>query len=240
MELISDIVQEFSASAHTPREIKLLQQLLPDLARQDRMVQNKWKSYSAAGNFIEKNDEIVHINKCRYIYARLKRKIALIRKKYKDQPLKRIDLVLNLVVRCTQLMNLTNSTSREMLIPLNDGYRLGILLEDIINKTYIRQKLSMRQFYGFRIQQRLNEGYTLLQARRLLQKYIVDGYLAIEEERFHYIKNDQKKLRSNLASRLMDVVVQGDSDCSMVGKLSYWLLRTLGDLDIGHKIIKMQ
>ncbi|XP_059285058.1 uncharacterized protein LOC132038402 [Lycium ferocissimum] len=99
-----------------------------------------------------------------------------------------------------------------------DGYRLGILLEDVTNKTYIRQKLTMRQFYGFRIQQRLNEGYTLLQAGRLLQQYIVDGYMAIEEERFRYIRNNQTKLRSDLASGLMDAVVRGDSDCSMVGK----------------------
>ena len=42
----------------------------------------------------------------------------------------------------------------------------------------------MRQYYCFRKQQRLNERHTVLQAGRLLQQYIVDGYMEIEEERF--------------------------------------------------------
>ncbi|KAH0644169.1 hypothetical protein KY284_032053 [Solanum tuberosum] len=99
-----------------------------------------------------------------------------------------------------------------------DGYRLGINLADVINKTYKRQKLSMRDFYCFRIQQRLNKGKTLLLAGRLLQQYIVDGYMAIEEEIFRYIRNNQTKLRAALYSGLMDVILRGDSDCSLVGK----------------------
>ncbi|XP_075076823.1 uncharacterized protein LOC142163436 [Nicotiana tabacum] len=70
-----------------------------------------------------------------------------------------------------------------------DGYRFGILLTDVINKTFAREKLTMRQFYCFRIHQRLNEAHTLLQAGRLLQQYAVD-----------------------------DAIVRGDSDCSMIGK----------------------
>nr|XP_009789935.1 PREDICTED: uncharacterized protein LOC104237479 [Nicotiana sylvestris] len=100
-----------------------------------------------------------------------------------------------------------------------DGYRLGILLTDVINKTFAREQLTMRQFYCFRIQQRLNEAHTLLQAGRLLQQYAVDGYMAIEEERFRYIRNNKKKLRADLFSGLMDAIVRGDSDCSMIGKI---------------------
>ena len=99
-----------------------------------------------------------------------------------------------------------------------DGYRVGINLGDVINKTYKRQKLTMRDFYCFRIQQRLNEGKTLLLAGRLLQQYNVDGYMAIEEERFRYIRNNQPKLRADLYSGLMDAILRGDSDCSLVGK----------------------
>lgn len=79
----------------------------------------------------------------------------------------------------------------------------------------------MGEFYCFRIQQRLNEGYTLLLAGRLLQQYIVDAYMAIEEERFHYIRNNKKKLRVDLYSGLMDVIHRGDSDSSMIGKKYY-------------------
>ncbi|KAH0713702.1 hypothetical protein KY289_009661 [Solanum tuberosum] len=99
-----------------------------------------------------------------------------------------------------------------------DGYRHGIPLDSESKKTYTRTNLTMRQFYGYRIQQYLNEGHTLLQAGRLLQQYIVDGYMAIEEERFRYIRKNQQKLRSDLYGGLMDTIVRGDSDCSMVGK----------------------
>ncbi|KAK1363299.1 putative helitron helicase-like domain-containing protein [Heracleum sosnowskyi] len=92
-----------------------------------------------------------------------------------------------------------------------DGYRLGITLRDGKN-------LSMCQYYCFRLQQRLNEGHTLLRSGRLLQQYIVDCYMTIEEERFRWIRLNQKKLRSDLYSGLMDAVHRGDSDCAKVGK----------------------
>ena len=121
-----------------------------------------------------------------------------------------------------------------------DGYRVGINTGDFIDKTYKQQKLTMRDFYCFRIQQRLNEGKNLLLASRLLQQYIVDGYVAIEEERFRYIWNNQPKLRDDLYSGLMDAILRGDSDCSLVGKQLSYLHLTPEDLAIGHKIIKMQ
>ncbi|XP_062080881.1 uncharacterized protein LOC133785677 [Humulus lupulus] len=99
-----------------------------------------------------------------------------------------------------------------------DGYRLGIPLRDVTESSFKRQKLTMRQHYCFRLQQRLNEGHTLLRSGRLLQQYIVDSYMAIEEERFRWIRNNQKKLRSDLFSGLMDAIHRGDSDCSKVGK----------------------
>ncbi|KAM3376292.1 hypothetical protein P3S68_015007 [Capsicum galapagoense] len=99
-----------------------------------------------------------------------------------------------------------------------DGYRLGINLAEVNNKTQKRQNLSMREFYCFRIQKRLNEGPTLLLAGRLLQQYIVDAYMAIEEERFRHIRNNKKKLKVDLYSGLMDAIRLGDSDSSMIGK----------------------
>ncbi|KAL9411119.1 hypothetical protein AB3S75_044830 [Citrus x aurantiifolia] len=99
-----------------------------------------------------------------------------------------------------------------------DGYRPDISLRDVTDSPFKRQKLTMRQYYCFRLQQRLNEGHTLLQAGRLFQQYIVDCYMAIEEERFRWIRNNPQKLRSDLFSGLMDAVHGGDSDCSKVGK----------------------
>ena len=65
-----------------------------------------------------------------------------------------------------------------------ERYRFGIQFVDLCNKSIATNNLGMRQYYCFRKQQRLNEGHTLLQAGRLLHQDIVDGYMAIEDERF--------------------------------------------------------
>lgn len=92
----------------------------------------------------------------------------------------------------------------------------------------MRDNLTIRQFYGYRIQKRLNETHTLLQSGRLLQQYIVDGYMAIEKERFRYFGNNQSKLRTDLYGGLMDAIVREDSNCLMVGKKLYCRLHTGG------------
>ncbi|XP_074361953.1 uncharacterized protein LOC141702153 [Apium graveolens] len=99
-----------------------------------------------------------------------------------------------------------------------DGYRLGIPLADRSSQASKRQALSMCQYYCFRLQQRAHEGHTLLLAGRLLQQYIVDAYMAVEQERFRWIRTHQTELRTELYSGLMDAVHRGDSDSSTVGK----------------------
>uniref|UniRef100_A0A803PB99 ATP-dependent DNA helicase n=1 Tax=Cannabis sativa TaxID=3483 RepID=A0A803PB99_CANSA len=99
-----------------------------------------------------------------------------------------------------------------------DGYRLHIPFRAVTETTSKRKQLTMLQYYSFRFQQRLNEGHTLLLAGRLLQQYIVDSYMAIEEERFRYVRKYQNKLRTHLYSGLMDAIHRGDSDCTKVGK----------------------
>uniref|UniRef100_A0A803PIG5 ATP-dependent DNA helicase n=1 Tax=Cannabis sativa TaxID=3483 RepID=A0A803PIG5_CANSA len=99
-----------------------------------------------------------------------------------------------------------------------DGYRLRIPFRGVKEITPETKQLTMLQYYSFRFQQRLNEGYTLLRAGRLLQQYIVDSYMAIEEEKFRYVRKHQNKLRTHLYSGLMDAIHRGDSDCTKVGK----------------------
>ncbi|KAK1400269.1 Helicase [Heracleum sosnowskyi] len=99
-----------------------------------------------------------------------------------------------------------------------DGYRVGIPLRDGHFIGLKRQEVSMCEFYCFRFQQRLNEGHTLFRSGRLLQQYMIDCYMAIEEERFRWIRKHQKELRSELFSGLMDAIHRGDSDSSKVGK----------------------
>ena len=52
--------------------------------------------------------------------------------------------------------------------------------------------VMMREYYAFRIQQRLSEGNTLISGGRLFQQFIVDAYCCIEGIRFEV---DTKKTR---------------------------------------------
>uniref|UniRef100_A0A3Q7FIZ2 Helitron helicase-like domain-containing protein n=1 Tax=Solanum lycopersicum TaxID=4081 RepID=A0A3Q7FIZ2_SOLLC len=382
MELLSAIIKEYNGSLNISMEVNLLQQLLPELVSLEQMLKQKESTNASTGECSRVNKELGSLKNSRWKYSRLKRKVALIEKQYKNHPKRLIVQLIRFVNRFTKLAKLTNFSSRHVPIHQNggrvqlpllrepppylkyllgkesgqlginfrkniraynsmfaftsmggrvdgsinhskgpyvfrmcgqnyhrigsllpeigkrpqfaqlyicdteneinnrmncllegdidpeivqglsvmleehnilrdiivehmknglqrisdlhpsfmsmtyplihpygeDGYRVGINLGDVINKTYKRQKLTMRDFYCFRIQQRLNEGKTLLLAGRLLQQYIVDGYMAIEEERFRYIRNNQPKLRADLYSGLMDAILRGDSDCSLVGK----------------------
>ena len=53
----------------------------------------------------------------------------------------------------------------------------------------------MRAFYGYQLQQRQNEGNTLLKRGRLFQQYIVDAYASVEEDSLDYIRKNQKNLQ---------------------------------------------
>lgn len=78
---------------------------------------------------LTKRQEIVHIDKCKGHYTRLERKLTLIQKKYKFHSQKQIDLVLHFEKKFTEMMQLSNSMSREMSIQLNgftiDGEGIG-------------------------------------------------------------------------------------------------------------------
>ena len=52
--------------------------------------------------------------------------------------------------------------------------------------------ITMREFYAYRIQQRLTEGQTLQREGRLFHQYIVDAYSIIKEKRLQYLRTHQK------------------------------------------------
>ncbi|KAK6925776.1 Helitron helicase-like domain [Dillenia turbinata] len=81
-----------------------------------------------------------------------------------------------------------------------------------------REFVAMREFYSYTIQQRDNEGKTLLCGGRLFQQYIVDAFTAIEEERLRWIKSNQAQLRSELYKNICDTVVREDTMGASVGK----------------------
>lgn len=99
-----------------------------------------------------------------------------------------------------------------------DGYRLGILHRDASSTTRQRVKLTMREFFAYRIQERLCESRTIFYCRRLYQQFLVDAYTMIESERLLYIKTHQVQLRSDSEKNIHDAVQKGQTKPSSTGK----------------------
>lgn len=85
-----------------------------------------------------------------------------------------------------------------------------------IKKT--RQLTTMREFFAYRLQDRSNEYSLILNGRRLLQQFIVDGYTMIERERLNFIKGKQNILRSETYEVLHKEKQQGNNDTSSIGQ----------------------
>ena len=77
-----------------------------------------------------------------------------------------------------------------------DGYRPDILHCDTLSgEKRKRNRLTMREWFAYRLQCRPNEGQTLLHSRKLFQQFVAEGYTMIQSERLSYVRNNQKKLR---------------------------------------------
>ncbi|XP_020266260.1 uncharacterized protein LOC109841725 [Asparagus officinalis] len=100
-----------------------------------------------------------------------------------------------------------------------DGFRLGISLEGESNNSNMKRKdVTMMEYAAFRIQQRCNEGHTLILLGKLLQTYIVDMFTCIEEDRLLWVRLNQTKLRAELYCGIKDAIFRGDTDGAQVGK----------------------
>ncbi|XP_031108530.1 uncharacterized protein LOC116013005 [Ipomoea triloba] len=100
-----------------------------------------------------------------------------------------------------------------------DGYREDIPFADILDRaSTARNRVSPREYFSFRLQDRFEHTSTLLYARRLLQQYIVDAYTMIESGRLLYIRTHQKYLRCESYKRLTDALTNGEVDPTAQGK----------------------
>ncbi|XP_020094143.1 uncharacterized protein LOC109714116 [Ananas comosus] len=94
-----------------------------------------------------------------------------------------------------------------------DGFRIGIKYnESSQRKIGCRKHVTMREFYAYRMHNRLEEGRTLISGGKLFQQYIVDAFSCVEEERLDYIRKNQSDLRSEIYRGIKDAVVAGDVD----------------------------
>ena len=97
-----------------------------------------------------------------------------------------------------------------------DGYIKGIE----ISSTYGRKRcaITMREWFQYRIQNRMEEPDTNLCGRKLLQQFLVDAYTMVESERLHYIRTHQKNLRVDLYNNLSNAILTGEITPSSRGK----------------------
>ncbi|XP_071725808.1 uncharacterized protein [Rutidosis leptorrhynchoides] len=99
-----------------------------------------------------------------------------------------------------------------------DGYRpniyhKGVEIEDAVGHA----RLTIREFFAYRLQFRDSETSLLLISRTLLQQFLVDAYTMVENTRLNYIRNNQKAFRCAQISSLHDAQESGQYDVSIMG-----------------------
>jgi hypothetical protein len=75
--------------------------------------------------------------------------------------------------------------------PLNGVVADGDLDEDHAGESDLQRKhcnVTMAEFYGYRLQHRDTDGIALLWGDQLRHQYIVDAYVAIEQNRLKYLR----------------------------------------------------
>ncbi|XP_071712618.1 uncharacterized protein [Rutidosis leptorrhynchoides] len=99
-----------------------------------------------------------------------------------------------------------------------DGYRTDIYHRDVDGSTSRKKKrVTMREFFAYKIQERGHSGSLLHSAKKLYQQFLVDAYTAVESERISYIRNNQKIKRCESLKNLTNQSNLGNIDTSMLG-----------------------
>ncbi|XP_028752993.1 uncharacterized protein LOC114712613, partial [Neltuma alba] len=100
-----------------------------------------------------------------------------------------------------------------------DGYRDNIEhREETLSNTKKKKRVSIREYFAYRLMMRENEMSTILHAEKLFQQFIVDGYTMIEAQRLLWVKMHQKELRADLYQGLTDALLTGERSASSTGK----------------------
>jgi hypothetical protein len=84
-----------------------------------------------------------------------------------------------------------------------------------------RKTVSMLEYYAFRLHPRPEhiEPQHLFNSRQLLQQWIVDAWATTDQSRLFYLRKNQNKLRSDVASGLTDAIAANpNADLNDLGK----------------------
>ncbi|MCH79313.1 ATP-dependent DNA helicase PIF1 [Trifolium medium] len=91
-----------------------------------------------------------------------------------------------------------------------------VTAEEPIDKK--QDRVTIREFMAFRIQERKMEFGNIAYSKRLFQQFVVDCYTMIEAQRLSYIRENQDIIRCDILSGLQEAIELGDIDASLVGK----------------------
>ncbi|XP_076959264.1 uncharacterized protein LOC143635275 [Bidens hawaiensis] len=87
-----------------------------------------------------------------------------------------------------------------------DCYQVNILHKNVsCSSTATRKKVTMREYFAYRIQDKPNTFSTVLNGRRLFQQILVDEYTMIEAQRLHFIRGKQHELSCDTYQSLREV-----------------------------------
>ncbi|XP_024006616.1 uncharacterized protein LOC112083117 [Eutrema salsugineum] len=81
-----------------------------------------------------------------------------------------------------------------------------------------RLHITMREFFAYRIQERVGESPIIPLSGRLFQQFLVDAYTMIETNRLRFISMNQSKIRCENYDKIKKTVDEGDTDLSDKGK----------------------
>ncbi|XP_076882481.1 uncharacterized protein LOC143530958 [Bidens hawaiensis] len=119
--------------------------------------------------------------------------------------------------RISKLHKLYMPLQYPLLFPYGDrGWSPSLSLRVADGSRHKRMTINM--YYNYVLHDRSNL-YTLpLRGGRLLQQYIFDAYVCIEENRLDYIRHNQHIFRNEFLQGLYDTVQRGDTEGREVGK----------------------
>nr|GEU64710.1 helicase [Tanacetum cinerariifolium] len=130
--------------------------------------------------------------------------------------------------------------SREIVVDSKDGEKASSMKKIPYHtnrgtRKTKRDYVSMKEYYTYVIQQRNGHGNSLLRGGCLYQQYLVDAYMAVEEKRLQWTRNNQDTLRVDLYHNLNDAFTRGDTNTKGLGK-QIVLPRTFTGDPEGYKV----
>ncbi|CAA7054895.1 unnamed protein product [Microthlaspi erraticum] len=99
-----------------------------------------------------------------------------------------------------------------------DGYHIDLHLKRTTTMSENpRFRVSMKEFFAYKIMQRGNQFNVLHYTGKLYQQFLVDAFTMMEAERIGFLKLNQKTLRADSYSNVSAFASTGNKDSSMCG-----------------------